>query len=68
MYVVICEVSGINDNSSLNWLMKPAVSAPLVNANISAAKVDLATRRTFHKTGHDILNLSAMNTICPTWL
>ena len=48
--------------------MKPAVSAPLVNANISAAKVYLTTRRTFHETGHDILNLSAMNTICPTCL
>ena len=48
--------------------MKHAVSAPSVNANVSAAKVDLATRRTFvdfHKTGLDILNLSAINSICP---
>ena len=65
MYMVICEVGGIHDNSWPNWLMKHAV--PSVNANVSAAKVDLATWQTFadfYETGHDMLNLSAINTIC----
>ena len=51
--------------------MKHAVSAHSVNANVSTARVDLATRRTFvdfHETEHDILNLSAVNTTCPPWL
>ena len=47
VYVVICKVGGINDNSSPNWLMKCAVSAPSVNANVSAAKVYHATLQTF---------------------
>ena len=41
VYVVIYKVGGINDNFSPNWLMKDAVSAPLVN--VSVANVDLAT-------------------------
>ena len=46
--------------------MKHAV--PSVNANVSAAKVDLAKWQTFadfYETGHDMLNLSAINTIFP---
>ena len=46
VYVVICEVGGIN-NSSPSGLIKHAVSAPFVNANVSAAKVDLATQQAF---------------------
>ena len=48
--------------------MKHAVSAHSVDANVSTARVDLATRRTFVdflQTEHDILNLSAVNTTCP---
>ena len=46
--------------------MKHAVLAPSVNTNVSVAKVHLATGQTFvnfHKTGHDILHLSALKTI-----
>ena len=70
-YVVICKVGRINDTSSTNWLKKHAVSAPSVDANVSGAKVDLATRLTFvdfHETGHDILNLSAKTPIYTHWL
>ena len=38
-----------------------------MDANVSGAKVDLATRLTFvdfHETRHDILNLSAKTPIC----